>query len=483
MSSNDPFANTTGYRDDYTKKAIPLKEVREKPQYKASKVPLEGTSNYKRDYVPKEGKPMPSCKPGDQAFQSTAPLNDETTHRVDYTKKPYERPYVREPDQYRQPEGNFDFNTTHKQVYTKKPIEKTEARKPEGRKGVPGKFDGHTNYNADFQKWPLAGRQEYKNKDAYVPTNAPFEGNPTYTSDFVRYSEPPRQSMKPNDAANISDQPFEGQTNYKTEYNKKPIPAKELREKPKYTQSKTRMDDLTNYKKDYVQKEGEKMPSCKPGNTAFRSDAPLADETTQRKDFQKWPMDRPFIHEPERYTQPEGDFDMNTTHKITYTKKPLESNPPRKPAQRKGVPGKFDDNTNYRNDFQKWHVGDRAQPKPRAEYVAPSDPFRGSTNYQDDYHKHRMTPVKSLKPSDVGVHSDAPFEAGTEYKQEYIKKNLPPCPAGVIQSGGNAGFAFTEQDPSGHKWYEKTTTSVIDFRPNSMTNAGMNKQLTALSVA
>ena len=298
-------------------------------------------------------------------------------------------------------------------------------------------------------------------------------------ADACRYNEPPRQSLRPAENARGSDQPFDGTTGYREEYTKKQMPEREQREKPKYVPTKAGLDGLSNYKKDFTGKQGDKMPSCKPDAKAQGSDAPFVDETTQRFDYKRWPAERPFVHEPDVYRKPDGDFDFNTVHTIEYNQKPITKTTSTKPMNRKGIPGKFDGTTNYGMDFRKWEA-QPSKPKPKVSYQAPDAPFQGSSNYRDDYIQHMMAPTRSLKPAESGVRSDAPFEGGTEYRQEYDRKLLPPCPAGVLEGGGNPGFVFREQDPSGHKWYEPTSASVIDLKPPG---AALSKQMTALTVA
>merc|ERR1719210_1337515 len=103
--------------------------------------------------------------------------------------------------------------------------------------------------------------------------------------------------------------------------------------------------------KDYTEKAAEKMPSCAPNTGAFKSDAPFKDETTQRVDYKQWPTDRPYVHEPEQYRRPDGDFDFNTTHKKAYTKKPIAARVAVRPPSRKREAGKFNGATTTKEDY------------------------------------------------------------------------------------------------------------------------------------
>ena len=78
--------------------------------------------------------------------------------------------------------------------------------------------------------------------------------------------------------------------------------------------------DLTTHKLDYGPKRAGKTDSFKPEGTAFRSSEPLSDNTTNRNDYIKWPMNKPFAHKPNEWMKPEGDMDLRTTTQIEFDK-------------------------------------------------------------------------------------------------------------------------------------------------------------------
>ena len=482
-SSDEPFADRTGYRDYYIKHPLPKKELREKQEYSPSKAPLDGLSNYMKDYISKDMDKTKSCKPDNQAYQSGAPFQDDTTHRTDYQPRQAERPFVREPEQYMKPTGDMDLYTTTHTDYTRKPIERQAAKRPEHRKMIPGKFVDTTNYNTDFRKWGLGERPVQTMKSDYHPPEMPFEGISNYQTDYLPKVQPPRKSMKPLESARMTEDPFPDRTGYRDYYIKHPMPKREMREKQEYSPNKAPLDGLSNYMKDYVTKDMGKTKSCKPDTNAYQSGAPFEDDTTHRMDYKRWQADRPFVHEPDQYTKPEGDIDFHTTTHTDYTKKAMDRRITARPEAARRLPGKFDGTTNYNEDFRKWPNEGRQPQTMKSGYNPPEAPFEGVSNYQTDYVPRRQTPLRSLKPIDRGVASDAPFQDGTEYRQEYIKRNVAPCPAGVIEKGGPTKFVFKDQDPQGHKWYEPVMTSVHEL-PQSvrMNSAGMSRQL-AMSVA
>ncbi|CAD5115892.1 DgyrCDS4827 [Dimorphilus gyrociliatus] len=408
-------------------------------------------TEYNQRYKEHPLHPTKTAKPEATAFRSEHPLDDKTTHRRDFIKHPLERPHVHQAEDYKKPEGNFEDMTNYRKDYDRKQGERARAVKPVDLKKALGPFKGEPTYKSDFRKWPIDRHLPHVKTD-YAPPEAKFEGLPTYKKDYIKYNEAPRQSMKPVELARGPDQPFDDRTGYRDHYIKHPLPEKALKEKECWKPNKAPLDGLSNYKKDYVEKHGGPMASCKPDASAFKSGAPLEDTTTHRNDFKKWDAERPFVHEPDQYRKPEGNIDLNTTHKTDFTQKPLSKPKSMKPLDAKKVPGNFTDKTNYKDDYKKWHM-ERERPVVKADYSPPEAPFEGLPTYKKDYVKYNEAPRKLMRPAEGGIQSDAPFDDQTMYRTEYIKKDNPPCPAAIIESASSK-FQFKEQDDSGHKWYE-----------------------------
>ena len=456
QKSGGAFDDTTGYRVEYTKHPLPPKVPKAKHDWAPNKAGLDDLTNYKKDYIAKQAGMTKSCKPDPAPYNSGAPLNDETTQRIDFKKWPAERPFYHQPDAYQKPDGDMNFGTTTGRDYTKKEGERVAARKPLDRQTNPGKFLDDTTHKNDFRQWPMDGRQQPKLQSGYVPNDAPFEGQTTVQRDYVEKRAPVRQSMKPMEAARKSDAPFDGNPQYKQEYVKHMLPERFRKEKAVYQPNGARLDDLSNYKKDYGPKEMRPNPSCKPDAAPYNSGAPLADETTQRNDFQKWPSERPFYHQPDAYQKPDGDMNFGTTTGRDYTKKPILPVKLRKPSASKRDPGKFQGNTDYKDSYLKWGLPENNRVPFRSDYNPPTAPFQGTTVYDDDFKAKQQAMRNSMKPAENTGRNNAPFEGNTMYRAEYIPKDIAPCPAGVIEGGGATTYRFSGQDPTGHKWYSNS---------------------------
>ena len=114
------------------------------------------------------------------------------------------------------------------------------------------------------------------------------------------------------------------------------LPLK-VREKAVWEPNQARLDDMTNYRKEYTPKDGAKQASCKPNATPYRSDLPFEGDTTQRVDFVEWPTERVRPKEREAYQKPEGAMELNTTTGVDYTRKPLERQAPVRPQDTRKV--------------------------------------------------------------------------------------------------------------------------------------------------
>ncbi|XP_046350552.1 stabilizer of axonemal microtubules 2-like [Haliotis rufescens] len=418
-------------------------------------------SEYNTTYRAHPIVPRESCKPPAVAIKGDGPLEDRTTHRVDYIPHPIERPQFHVPDQYSRPAGDHDMMTSYHKDYTEKQGAPAKAIKQLGMRHVPGKFEGEPTYKTDYRKWDMAGRpNRFGDVSTWNPPQQPFEGQSTFTRDYQRYNQAPRTTMKPNEAAKMSDAPFDGNTGYNAAYIKHPLQAKFVKEKDTYRPSGVRFDGLSTFKRDYQGAYAPKTDSCKPDAQAFQSQAPLEDMTTFKNDYRKWDADRPFVRDPEQYKKPVGDMDMNTTHNLAFKEYPLQRAFAKRPHSANVMrAGTFDGTTNYSTDFRPWDLGQRSRPVMKPDYQPNNAPFEGMSTQKSHYIPHPINPNQSCKPSNDFVQSQGPFDDNTMYRMDYTPKASEPCPAAVIDTTRST-YKFVELDTRGHKLYQPVFESV-----------------------
>lgn len=389
--------------------------------------PSYKTTEYSNVYRQHPLCPRENFKPNHEAMQG-GDFQDRTTQRQDYVPHPIEKPYVRQAEQYKRPEGNMDGMTSYKKEYTEKHPERVHAIKHDGQRLPGGRFEGEPTYRADYKKWETSRQEPYGLRDSYQAPTQPFGGESTMHHDFRKYNQAKREPLRPMEAAIGSDQPFADMTDYRAEYKKHALPAKHLHQQEGYKPSSAPLDDLTTFRRDYKGQHGQPTRSFKPDNAAFSSGQPLEDTTTNRKDYIKWPMDRPYVHQHDAYQKPEGEMYTQTTHNATYKQLPLTKNLAMRPTSAgKARNAPFDGTTNYTQDYKKWAL-QKNQPHQRDEYQPNNAPFEGMPTYKAHYVPHGVHPTQSFRPDNTAFQSNARFEDGTMYRTDYTKKQMPLCP-------------------------------------------------------
>ena len=113
-----------------------------------------------------------------------------------------------------------------------------------------------TDHLGDYIKWSVDPRQgSMAPANNYQPNEIPFEGNTNYQHDYIKHqSQGLTKSLKPLSAPIKSDVPFDGATDYNSTYIRHPLQQKEIREKQQWEPNTAPLDDMSNYKRDYIPK-------------------------------------------------------------------------------------------------------------------------------------------------------------------------------------------------------------------------------------
>ncbi|XP_013413580.1 stabilizer of axonemal microtubules 2 [Lingula anatina] len=418
-------------------------------------------SEYNTNYLGRFVPPRPSLKPKTEAMHSSGPMADKTTNRVDYVKHPTERPYVHQPEVYKPVEGEMDMTTSYRKEYIGRPIEPAKAVKRDGQRKVEGKFEGEPTYRTDYRKWALPKKMVHT-QEPWMPPTAKMDGNSTFQHDYIRHNIPVTKSCKPEEAAMMSEAPLEDMTGYREAYNKKPIPPKYVRDKPTWQPPTMAFDGLSTNKRDFQGKKAPRAPSQKPDQSAFISDQPFKGTTTCREDFKRWPVERPFVHEPEQWVKPQGEMDLRSTTHLEFTKKPMDRTLAKAKPEWRPSSAAFDGSTNYNHDYRKWNLGNRPRPTMKPDYVPNNAPFEGISTFTAHYIPKNAAPARSCKPDQSAFMSSAPFEDGTMYRMEYVKKKSSICPAAILDTS-QSSYRYRDQDERGHKWYQPIIETVTEL--------------------
>ncbi|XP_076443328.1 stabilizer of axonemal microtubules 2-like [Babylonia areolata] len=244
---------------------------------------------------------------------------------------------------------------------------------------------------------------------------------------------------------------------------------------------------LTEYATTYHPKPINVRHSCKPPPRGVDSDAPLEDKTTNRVDYVKHPMERPYHHMPDPYKKPQGDQDLLTSYTKDYPEKRID---PVKAIKHDGVrqvQSKFEGEPTYTTDYRNWDMGKPKRYGPEAVWQPPKDAFGGESTFQHDYKRYNERPRPPMKPHNATAVSDSPFDGTTGYRVDYVphplgarfvKEKEKYKPSGVPMDGlttfkrdyrGDPGEKTLSCKPDGQAVasdapFEDTTTFNHDYR-------------------
>ena len=450
-TSRMPFDDKTAYRGDFVKHPLSKKLQRERQKWQPPVSKLDDSTNYKSDFTNKQQPVRMPCQPDRQAVRSDVPFDGNTTQRGDFQKWDAQPPDSCKPKEYIKPLGDIDLTTTNRNDYTKKPVDHNIVKHMQKRQ-IPGQFHGKTGYKDDYQDWPR-DRVQHAHKEQYNPPEEPFQGSSTYRDNYTDKKEPPRATLKPSELDWTSQMPFDDKTAYRGDFVKHPLSRQLKRERQKWQPPISKLDDSTNYRSDFTNKQQPVRMPCQPDRQAVRSDVPFDGNTTQRGDFQKWDAQPPDSCKPKEYIKPLGDIDLTTTNRNDYTKKPLDHNIV-KHMQKRQIPGQFHGKTGYKDDYQDW-PRDRVQHAQKEQYNPPEEPFQGSSTYRDNYNDKKEPPRATLKPLELDWASNMPFDDKTAYRVDFVKhplsKKLPrekqqwQPPAAKLDDSTNYKTDFTNK--------------------------------------
>lgn len=182
----------------------------------------------------------------------------------------------------------------------------------------------------------------------------------------------------------------------------------------------------TEYNQTYKQHALYPRESFKPNAEAMQS-GNFEDRTTNRQDYIKHPLEKPFVRVPDQYHRPDGAMEGMTSYNKEYTKKMA---PPAAQIRHDGQKvqgGKFEGEPTYASDYKKWDMSGRQGPYVSKDaWQQPTARFEGETTMHHDYRKYAQPPRQSMRPQEASKLSDAPFDDNTDYRQSYQPHALQP---------------------------------------------------------
>ncbi|KAL8203107.1 UNVERIFIED_CONTAM: hypothetical protein K2H54_039975 [Gekko kuhli] len=379
-------------------------------------------------------------------------------NRRDYVPHDVKPIKLRPPDQYVRNNENMDTLSTYKQDYNAYPINRVPPCLPkEQNYASDEKMTTIPTYKGDYVAWNQPKRDMIKPDTAYHPPDEKFDHRTTVQDAYPYKGPVVTKSCKPFQAPHISKIPLEDMTNYKLNYVSHPLAKRYVHAPVPFKPSDVPFDGLTTHNLSYKGLAGQPAKSFKPPYKLPEQDNPFVGTTEFREKFQTWPAPTFFTRKREVYTPPKIKMDLKTSVQIHYGNphgRPATSCKPLAHVQKSTDP--FNHRSTMKDDYQPWHYAKPNAILPKSTITLPVEPMDTLTTFQTHYVPHPLSVTKSFKPRVPGPKPQVPFAQETTYATSYTSKKPVMCPAAFKEP---PGYVFEKVDKDGHRRFRPASVA------------------------
>ncbi|XP_012876214.1 PREDICTED: protein FAM154A [Dipodomys ordii] len=422
----------------------------------------EYTENYPtyNSYLPRD-----SFKPKGEYKKGPIPMEGMTTSRRDFGLHKVVPVKLHQPDPFVPSEGNMDMLTTYKQDFNSYTVSRVDAIKPRDSKyPCTEKMESLPTYKADYLSWNQPKRELLRPPHSYRPASTKFDNRTTHQDDYPTKGFVSTKSCKPPPIPNLCNIPLEDLTNYKMNYVPHPMEKRFVYEPKRFKPCDIPFESLTTHKEYFRGLVGKPAKSLKPPGRTAGPDTPFANTTEFQDKYQAWPTPQVFSKSPANYVPPEEKMDFLTTVQAHYTYPKGAPAQPCRPAAPIKKSCRFEGSTTTKDDYKQWTNVRAESIRPTHHLALPAEPLDCLTTTRAHYVPHPPTNTKSFKPASSGPQVNIPVEGQTTYSISFTPKEMGRCLASYPNP---PGYVFEEVDAAGHKIY----------RPSSVTGSPRNSQL------
>ncbi|NXW96632.1 SAXO1 protein, partial [Larus smithsonianus] len=395
----------------------PRDSFKPKEVYKMARIPMEGISTTKKDYIAHEVLPQ-RLKPPQKPVKS---------------------------------DDSMDLTSTYKEDYNSYPICQVPPCLPRVMRHIPSaKMDTISTYNDDYVLWNEPKTEMIRPDDRFRPSEEKFDHTTVVQDDYLYRGPVATQSCKPQNLQK-SKAPFENTTNYRMNYVPHPLEKLYVHKYEKYKVNEVPFDGLTTHKVSYKRLAGQPAKLAKPYQPKLLHDLPFSSTTEFQEKYQAWPQPPLFTKKPDVYLPPLEKMDLHTTTQMHF------KYPNGKPAkmcrsllQLKKSTEPFNSSSIMKEDYKPW-LCKRLKPITHApELTFPAQPMDCLTTFQNHYVHQPLTVTKSYKPGWSGPKHDTLLDDKTTYATSYTPKAIVKCLASYKDP---PGYVFEGSDADGHNLY------------------------------
>lgn len=258
IASQGPFEDGTTHNHTYIPwdlQGAMVKSMKPDNSLRSNDAKMDSKTTQQLDFPGHYGTRMQPINPPTPAFRlSSAPMEDKTTTKVDYTKKDI-RPRTAMNPVYEYPTDRprLDDMTTCNRDFTWQDGKPASSFKPPHalmKSGVP--FEGDTYYKTTFKQWPLTKR-EIREKEIYQPPSGKFDGTTSFQRDYIKHPLCRAKLAKPDVYAFTSKQPIDDSTEHNDAFKQWNIGQPDRVRKPDgYKAPTMKFNGITNYQSHYT---------------------------------------------------------------------------------------------------------------------------------------------------------------------------------------------------------------------------------------
>lgn len=226
-----PFAKDTTTRVTFVAHPVKPPTQREKQVWVPSTVPLDCSTTARDHYVKHANVPTKSRKPDMTLHRNPGKMSDQTSHRMDYTRKHAEKAAPHSDySSLTCAAGPFDSSTTNRADYTGHVTRPRTSYTPHREyKGPTVPMEDKTNHKLDYSAWELP-KKSIRKQAQYIPTNG-LTGVSTFMTDFIPKNTRRPSPCLPAPTTNGGGE-FYGSTTFRENYRAWPVCPPVNRERP-----------------------------------------------------------------------------------------------------------------------------------------------------------------------------------------------------------------------------------------------------------
>ncbi|XP_041465060.1 stabilizer of axonemal microtubules 2-like [Lytechinus variegatus] len=287
--------------------------------------------------------------------------------------------------------------TTNRLDYIPHEVERPAMHVPEQFKPKEGDIDLLTSYTKDYPHRKAQPAKSYRGNQTRAVSPGAFKGTPTYVDDYRKWNLPPKEQLKDHHA---------------------------------YIPPNAAFDGLSTFTRDFPAKRAAMRQSMKPNDEAKVSTTPFDDKTSHRMTYIPHAAQPKFVPTKPQYKKNPHKFEGLSTFQRDFNAKQgyvPESCKPSNTPLRSDQP--FDDNTTFRQSYQKWDLARPYQHVPEA-WVKPGGQIDLNTTHNLAFPAHKVQPALPVRPHSGRHGQNVPFDDRTQYNQDFKKWNSVPTRRG-----------------------------------------------------